>query len=67
MFKAVEKDPSDLIFVHEKRCLLKYIPHDLKTQGMCEKAIEKDLRVSNYVSDHLKTREMCKKAVEKYP
>ena len=53
--KAVEKDPSDLRFVYEKPCVLKYIPDHLKTQGMCEKAIEKDLRGLNYVPDHLKT------------
>ena len=65
--KAVEKDPSDLRFVHEKPCVLKYISDHLKTQGMCEKAIEKDLPGLNYVPDHLKTRGMCERAVEKYP
>ena len=56
--KEVEKDPSDLRFVHEKPCI-KYILDHLKTQEMCEKAIEKDLRGLNYVPDHLKTQEMC--------
>ena len=33
-----------------------------KTQKMCDKAEEKDLKMLRFVSDLLKTQEMCKKA-----
>ena len=39
--KAVEKDPSDLGFVHEKPCVLKYIPDYLKLKGCVKKPLKK--------------------------
>ena len=40
------------------------MPDHLKTQGMCEKAVEEDPYQLDDFPDHLKTQEMCEKAVE---
>ena len=45
---------------------LKLIPDDLKTQEMCNKAIEKDPNMLKYVSVCFRTFGMCSRAVEKY-
>ena len=42
-----------------------YVPDNLKTREMCEKAVEKGLWSLKDVPDNLKTREMCEKAVKK--
>ena len=47
--------------------LLHYAPARLRTQEMCEKAVEKGLHPLRFVSEHLNTQEMCEKAVEKDP
>ena len=62
--EAAEKDPYTLRFDHEMPCVLECIPNHLKTQAMCEKVVEKDLRGLNYAPDHLKIQGMCEKAVE---
>ena len=46
---------------------LEDISDHFKTQGMCEKAVEKVSRMLEYVPDHLKTQTMCEKAVEDEP
>ena len=46
---------------------LRFIPDHLKTQGMCNKAVEKDPYNLKYVPNQFKTRKMCEKAVEDDP
>ena len=36
-----------------------YIPDHLKTQYMCNDAVERDVWMFKYVPDRLKTQEMC--------
>ena len=43
---------------------LRYVPDNLKSQGMCKKAFEKNTRTLQYVLNHFKTQEMCERAVE---
>ena len=56
-----------------ERCLppmssgLFFIPDNIKTQEMCDKAIEDEPRSLALVTDHLKAQEMFEKAVEKDP
>ena len=47
--------------------LLFFIPDYLKTQEMCEKAVEKDPHMLCHVPDHFKTQEMCDKTVRDDP
>ena len=42
---------------------LKLIPDDLKTQEMCNEAIEKASWLLQYVPLHFRTQEMCSRAV----
>ena len=44
-----------------------FIPDRLKTQAMCEKAIEKNPQQLKSVPDCFRTQEMCSKAVEEDP
>ena len=46
---------------------MRFIPDHLKTQKMCEKAVEEDPWWLYAVSDHFKTQEMCNKVVEVGP
>ena len=56
-----------------ERCLppmssgLFFIPDNIKTQKMCERAIEDEPRSLALVPNHLKTQGMCIKAVEACP
>ena len=45
---------------------LKLISDDLKTQEMCNKAVEKEPWLLYYVPDQYRTQEMRRRAVEKY-
>ena len=40
------------------------VPDHLKTQKMCNKAVEEDPYQLGDFPDHLKTQKMCEKAVE---
>ena len=42
-----------------------FMPDHLKTQEMCDKAVDKDPNLFKYVPDQSKTQEMCNKAVDK--
>ena len=46
---------------------LEFVLDHLKTQEMCERAVEKAPYTLKCVPDYLKTQGMCIKAVEKYP
>ena len=46
---------------------MRYVPDDLKTQEMCNKAVEGDPWQLGDFPNHLKTEEMCEKAVEDQP
>ena len=52
-----------LVYIEPR--FLKLIPNDLKTQDMCNGAIEKAPWLLNEVSLHFRTQEMCESAVEK--
>ena len=43
--------------------MLRYVPDNLKSQGMCKKAFEKNTRMLELVTDHFKTKRMCERAV----
>ena len=45
--------------------VLKFLPDQCKTQGMCNRAVEKNAWVLEHVSYQYKTQEMCNRAVEK--
>ena len=45
---------------------LKYIPDHLKTQEMCDEAVDIGPRLLEFVPDHFKTQEMCDKALRDY-
>ena len=47
--------------------LLGYVPDDLKTQEMCNKAVDHCPLTLRFVSNHLKTKKMCERAVEVEP
>ena len=42
-----------------------YVPEHLKTQEMCNEAVQMDPWALRYVPDHFVTQEMCNEAVEK--
>ena len=44
-----------------------HVPNHLKTQEMCEIAVNRNPDALLYVPDHLKTQEMCERAVEQDP
>ena len=44
-----------------------YIPVKLRTQEMCDRAIDKYPWCFRFVADKFKTQELCEKAVDKYP
>ena len=49
--------------VHRDPYALRYVPDNLKTQGMCNEEVHKSRWCLKYVPDHLKTEEMYNKAV----
>ena len=44
-----------------------YFSDHIKTQGMCERAIEDESETLEYVPNHFKTQMMCERAVENEP
>ena len=67
---AVRMDPGTINFITSDGVLLRmpsvllfFIPDHLKTQEMCEKAVEKSSHMLCHVPDHFKTQKMCDKAV----
>ena len=48
-------------------CLVKYFPEHLKTQEMCDEAVDIEPLSLAYVPDRFKTKEMCNKAVRSEP
>ena len=46
---------------------LKYVPEELKTQEMCNEAMQENLAVLFVVPDRFKTEDMCIKALEVDP
>ena len=46
---------------------LAFVPHHLKTEGMCNKVERRDPYNLKIVSDHLKTQEMCNEAMRNNP
>ena len=69
---AVRMDP-DMIMVLDGvlfrflSVLLLLVPDHIKTQGMCEKAVERNSRLLEDVPDRLLTQEMCDIAVRMEP
>ena len=47
--------------------LLRYVPHQLKAQQMCDKAILENGGTLNSVPHCYKNQEMCNKSVGNYP
>ena len=46
--------------------MLKYVLDHLKTQTMCERALEDEPDSLEFVPDNLKTKTMCERAVEEF-
>ena len=50
------------------KMILRHIPLSMmKDHGMCERAVENELRSLKFVPDHFKTQEMCERTVENEP
>ena len=47
--------------------MLGLVPEHLKTQEVCNEAVQSDPGTLKYVPDHLKTQEMCNEAVQGDP
>jgi len=65
--KAVFEEYSWFLKFEQNPRVLKFIPKQLKTQEMCDKAVKYNIQLLKYVPEQFRTQEMCNKAIGKNP
>ena len=49
--------------IYENGFALKYVPEDMRTYELCERAVKDEARALQYVPEELRTFELCDKAI----